>query len=110
MSITGIKGIIKALFQDLRGGLWAPFIIVMTACGAFALGRFSALPEGSFRIEQKNLLQASVVASEKGTRYHFPWCAGAQSISEENKLWFDSAKEARQAGYEGALNCKGLEP
>ncbi|OHA17622.1 MAG: hypothetical protein A2664_03305 [Candidatus Taylorbacteria bacterium RIFCSPHIGHO2_01_FULL_46_22b] len=51
----------------------------------------------------------SVVASKSGTKYHFPWCAGAKSIKEENKIWFASIEAARSAGYTPAANCKGLE-
>ena len=50
-----------------------------------------------------------VVGSKNGTKYHFPWCAGAQRIKEENKKWFDSVAAARAAGYTPAGNCKGLE-
>ena len=49
-----------------------------------------------------------VVASKSGTKYHFPWCAGASQISEANKIWFDSAVAAEKAGYGKAANCKGL--
>ncbi|MDO8620117.1 MAG: hypothetical protein Q7R64_02095 [bacterium] len=49
-----------------------------------------------------------LVASKGGTKYHFPWCSGAQRISEANKIWFSSAEEARKAGYTPASNCKGL--
>ena len=49
-----------------------------------------------------------LVASKTGAKYHFPWCSGAQRISETNKVWFDSVEEARKAGYTPASNCKGL--
>lgn len=49
-----------------------------------------------------------IVASKTGTKYHYPWCAGAQRISEANKVWFNSVEEARKAGYTPAGNCKGL--
>ena len=48
------------------------------------------------------------VASKNGTKYHFPWCSGAKSISEVNKIWFNSVEEARASGYAPAANCKGL--
>jgi hypothetical protein len=50
----------------------------------------------------------SVVASKNGTKYHYPWCAGAKQISEKNKIIFNSIAEARAAGYTPATNCKGL--
>lgn len=48
------------------------------------------------------------VASKKGSKYHLPWCAGAKSILEENKIWFASKEEAEKAGYTPAGNCKGI--
>lgn len=50
----------------------------------------------------------SIVASKNGTKYHYPWCAGAKQISEKNKIFFDSIESARAAGYTPASNCKGL--
>ncbi|HEY9584796.1 MAG TPA: hypothetical protein VJI33_04460 [Candidatus Paceibacterota bacterium] len=49
-----------------------------------------------------------VVASKNGTKYHFPWCSGGKTISETNKIYFNSIEEARAAGYTPAANCKGL--
>jgi hypothetical protein len=51
---------------------------------------------------------AAYVASKNGTKYHLPWCPGAQAIKEENKLWFDTKEEAEAAGYAPAANCKGI--
>lgn len=53
-------------------------------------------------------ISGQFVASKGGTKYHFPWCSGAQRISEANKIWFNSVEEARKAGYTPAANCKGL--
>ena len=49
-----------------------------------------------------------VVASKNGTKYHYPWCAGAKQISAQNKITFNSIEEARAKGLTPALNCKGL--
>lgn len=48
------------------------------------------------------------VGSVKGTKYHLPWCPGAKTIKEENKVWFASKEEAEKAGYTPAGNCKGI--
>lgn len=48
------------------------------------------------------------VASKSGTKYHLPWCPGAQSMREENKIWFATKEDAERAGYKPASNCKGL--
>lgn len=49
-----------------------------------------------------------VVASKSGSKYHYPWCGGAKQIKEENKIFFNSPQEARNAGYTPAANCKDL--
>lgn len=48
------------------------------------------------------------VGSKNSNKYHLPWCAGARSISEANKVWFSSKEEAAAAGYVPASNCKGI--
>ncbi len=50
-----------------------------------------------------------VVGSKKGTTYHLPWCAGARSIKEENRIVFENSEAARAVGYRPAANCPGLE-
>jgi hypothetical protein len=49
-----------------------------------------------------------VVASRSGSKYHYPWCAGAKQIADKNKIVFQSFESARAAGYTPAANCKGL--
>jgi len=39
------------------------------------------------------------VASKNGTKYYWPWCSWADRIKEENKVWFNSEKEAQAAGF-----------
>ncbi len=106
------------------------FVIVFVALIAFGLGRLSAISEKKTPITIENLSAATVtttpaspagrpdfvasttaklyVASKNGTKYHFPWCSGASTIKEENKIWFSSKEEAEKSGYTPAGNCKGL--
>lgn len=49
-----------------------------------------------------------LVGSKNGTKYHYPWCAGASQISEQNKIYFTSKADAEAKGYTPASNCKGL--
>jgi uncharacterized protein YycO len=49
-----------------------------------------------------------VVASKRGTKYHSLDCPGAKTITEANKIYFDSPAEAETAGYTRAANCKTL--
>lgn len=95
-------------------------VIILVALISFGLGRLSKIGERKTPItietlnkveplsNQGSTLTGNYVASKNGTKYHYPWCAGAQSIKEENKIYFSSEEEARKAGYTPASNCKGL--
>jgi hypothetical protein len=50
----------------------------------------------------------AVVASQGGTKYYYPWCAGAERISSDHKEWFPSAAAAEAVGYTPASNCDEL--
>jgi hypothetical protein len=118
MNIPKIRLKIKNSVERTVGewGLIALIILVGAAC--FGLGRLSALEEGkplvavreaSVALEMREMhMGGLVVASRKGSAYHFPWCAGAQSIAAQNKVWFSSVEAAQAAGYAPAKNCKGL--
>ena len=58
--------------------------------------------------QQKVVEEGSVVASKNGTKYHLPFCPGADRILETNKIYFASKAEAEKAGYTPAANCKGI--
>ncbi|MEK7107575.1 MAG: hypothetical protein AAB537_01590 [Patescibacteria group bacterium] len=108
-------------------------LIILVAFASFGLGRLSKVQTASspIKIEQLAAVGKAIgspsgatkiapttndetkptgmyVASKNGAKYHFPWCAGAKSISEVNKIWFNTVEEARAAGYTPASNCKGL--
>lgn len=112
----------------LGGRYFIPMIVVLVAVTAFCLGRISRLQEkrapvriisnnpspttaqavGEVKGVSTETSSGAVVASKSGTKYHYPWCAGAKQISEKNKITFNSIQEARAAGYSPASNCKGL--
>jgi hypothetical protein len=106
----------------VRDGL-AALLVIAVALVSFSLGRLSkiegkapgvtiteAQPErGLPAAVSAAPIAGGVVASKSGSKYHLPWCAGAQSIREENKIWFKTVEEAKRAGYTPASNCKGLE-
>jgi hypothetical protein len=123
-------------FKDFWGNsdVLLVLIIVGTAVGGFVLGRESVIErntgEGgvihdtvySVPVQKSVSMPESqpaspvladpqdieYVASKSGTKYHLPWCAGAQQIKEENKVYFSSKEEAENAGYTPASNCKGI--
>ncbi|PIQ68213.1 MAG: hypothetical protein COV91_05300 [Candidatus Taylorbacteria bacterium CG11_big_fil_rev_8_21_14_0_20_46_11] len=135
MNIQELQKKIKGVGEGLPGReLYTALLIVLVGFASFGLGRLSKAEEMRvpIRIENVSVSQSasvvsavsgaevvesgavpdmgegSLVASKGGTKYHFPWCSGAQRISEANKIWFSSVEEARKAGYTPAANCKGL--
>ena len=97
-------------------------VLVLTSLLSFGLGFMAGKDSreaGSVRIEASPLSATAAeaapntqggqfVASKNGTKYYLPSCAGASRISDANKVWFDSAPAAKEAGYSPASNCKGL--
>lgn len=124
------KGWQGKLEYFLSGKYFIPLIIVLISIIAFSLGRISGIQEkrppvriisentepahlekvsgGEVKVFSTTSESGSVVASKSGTKYHYPWCAGAKQISEKNKITFNTILEARTAGYLPATNCKGL--
>lgn len=128
-----IKGYVGPREKDLFIGL----LVLLVAILSFSLGRLSKLEESKVpvSIEQVNNLSAvsaspfvnnkagasldpaqassgqtlPYVASKNSTKYHRVDCAGAKSIKEANKIWFQTVEEARQAGLTPAGNCPGLQ-
>jgi len=122
----------------ISGKYFIPIVIVLIAIIAFVLGRISGLQDKRppVRITTGNMLSVDsqngeintfaniqqtaavgnsnnsadgvVVASKNGTKYHYPWCAGAKQISVKNLITFNSIEEAKAKGYTPASNCKGL--
>ncbi|MBI2610434.1 hypothetical protein HYW60_00645 [Candidatus Kaiserbacteria bacterium] len=94
-------------------------IVLLLGLASFGLGRLSAIEEArpavsigeaSYLSEPRAMtVGGMVVASRKGSAYHYPWCSGAQTMAEQNKIWFSSEEKARAAGYSPAKNCRGLE-
>jgi len=117
---------LKAFIQD--DAYFYTVLIIVVSVVSFGLGRWSGqelhtisaaavvltkVPEIS--LETSTTTPTSVtpgtgklVASKKGTKYHLITCPGAKQMSEDNKIYFNSAEEAQAAGYTKAANCPGL--
>jgi hypothetical protein len=67
-----------------------------------------SVPSQELENSQTGQNDGMIVASKNGTKYHYPWCAGAKKIAEKNKIFFKSVEEAKAKGYTRASNCKGL--
>ena len=96
---------------------WGMIVLVaLVAFTCFGLGRLSALIENKPSISIYEAARAliplgpsgQIVAQKGGDLYYYPWCSGAQQLSETDKVWFQSEKAAQRAGYSPALNCRGL--
>jgi hypothetical protein len=109
---------IKGFFITIGSEWIVILIVILVGFGGFALGRLSTLERSVEPIQVSQPAAASeanfeasggsLVASRNGSKYHFPWCSGAQQIAERNKIWFENEEEARRSGYTPAGNCKGL--
>lgn len=121
---------VKSLYKEKQSDFYVAALIFLVSMASFGLGRLSVLwppKEPISMAEPQNLSNASLpvrnfanssaavvkpkgkyVASKSGASYHYPWCQGALKIKEGNKIWFQTKKEAEQAGYKPAGNCEGL--
>lgn len=119
----------KQWFLKHEFDLFLVLLVIISLCIAFSLGRLSIVLEkrepvviefpnnetstsgvGESAIPLPQAGQAGLlVGSKNSTKYHFPWCSGALRITEGNKIYFNSAEEARSRGYTPASNCLGLE-
>ncbi len=109
---------VKLAFEAALGD-WGVILVIFLAClSSFGLGRLSATEEAKpvvsvyrapFEAEPRGIsVGGLVVASKNGTVYHYPWCSGAEQISEANRVWFPSEEGAEKAGYKPSKSCKGL--
>jgi len=132
MSIKEIVQKSKGFTKENRE-LFIAIIIILVAFASFGLGRLSKIEDTRTPIRIDNMT-ASVLGAEEGvitgnnqekessistqgelyvgsrngSKYHYPWCSGAQRIKGSNKVQFSSKEEAEKAGYTPAVNCKGL--
>ncbi len=114
---NNFKSFTQNMFADQR--MFLVLLMVSIAITAFGLGRlaerYTTIVPKLPKVELVQLQELSeqeavtqVVASKNGTKYHLPWCAGAQQMNEANKIFFDTIEAAQAAGYSAASNCKGL--
>jgi hypothetical protein len=115
-----IKATLGNLDTHLPHSLFVSLCLLLVGFGAFGLGRLSidvripvsvTSPHGLTATgalslsENSTSLSEEIVASKKGTKYHYLWCPGAKTIAEENKITFKTKEEAEKAGYTKAANC-----
>ncbi|OGG80465.1 hypothetical protein A3A39_04165 [Candidatus Kaiserbacteria bacterium RIFCSPLOWO2_01_FULL_54_13] len=118
MNIPELRQRIKNGTADMIGEWGIIAVVLLVGLASFGLGRLSVLEEVKPVVSVRQAEAESapramyigglVVASRKGSAYHYPWCSGASTIAASNRVWFSSEEAARKAGYAPAKNCKGL--
>lgn len=115
-SIKEISDKIKATWEGILKDreLFPALLIIIVGALSFGLGRMSVLPAeppvaaATVAVSEAPPEVERYVGSKNSDKYHLPWCSGAQRISPENQVWFDSREAAEAAGYSPAGNCEGL--
>jgi len=129
MSISHIHIKIKAFARLVdRRDVWAVLTICLSGISGYMIGRLDPLkatnqpvridmretpsvPTSITPVEAAKPVEKGTgkyVASKGGTKYHLTTCPGARTISEANRVWFETREEAETAGYSPAANCKGI--
>ncbi len=101
--------------------LFIAFLVILSSTLSYGLGRLSYLerirtpvtisqgssstPASIQIIEDETSADTRIVASQKGTKYYYPWCGGSKTIKSENRRYFTTAAAAELAGYTRAGNC-----
>lgn len=115
MTIADAREKCKSLLARAPRDVLILSVLALTSSLSFGLGYFAGLDAAKAgktslqtALPAASAAAGSIVASRSGTKYYLPGCAGAERISEANKVWFASAAAAAEAGYAPAANCKGF--
>jgi Tfp pilus assembly protein PilN len=95
-------------------------VVCCVGVSAFALGWVARGQSQTTTVQTRNIDLSALsgqqaggsalyVGSRNSDHYHYRWCAGADRISADNKIYFNSPEQAQKEGYEPAGNCPGLE-
>lgn len=114
MTIAEAREKCKSFITRVPRDVLIVLILILVALCSFGLGYLAGLDAGQgdgLSVKVPPLVATSpderVLASRSGTKYYFPWCVGANRITDANKVWFISPAAASNAGYAPAANCSG---
>lgn len=114
MTIAEAREKCKSLVGRIPRDILIIGVLVLSSSASFGLGYLAGLDAGGVSGAAPEavavptaMTTGQFVASRSGTKYYSPGCAGADRISEANKVWFASAADAANAGYAPAANCSG---
>jgi hypothetical protein len=95
------------LFLNLGLGVWIGLILQQKDQLKFIFDAF----EANFSFLDPDFIENfdfsdKIIVSKSGTKYYFSHCGGVNRIKPENRVFFDSEKDAIEGGYELAKNCE----
>ncbi|MEK7646919.1 MAG: hypothetical protein AAB378_00915 [Patescibacteria group bacterium] len=118
----------KSVLAEHKNDLFTAAAIILIAIIGFGLGRLSAIYERKTPITVEYLDKtdvtnaataqngndktnhatdsAGIVASKNGSKYYMTDCPAASRIKAENRIQFNSTKEAEEAGYTASVMCE----
>jgi len=120
MTISEYRDKCKAFIGRIPRDVLIVTVLILASLFSFGLGflagedaaktvQFSLIESHLDTVSPKvSATEGALVGSKNGTKYYLPHCSGASRISDANKVWFDSADAAQEAGYSPAANCPGL--
>jgi len=112
MNIAETREKCKAFIGRVPRDILIIAILILASSASFGLGYLAGLDagQGDEAADQGLSLDTNTtgnfVASKSGTKYYPVSCAGAEKISDANKVYFVSASVAERAGYTLSVNCK----
>lgn len=112
MTIAEAREKCKTALAKMPRDILVISIIILASSASFGLG-YLAGRDAAGQGSEPSIREAQtapgtlgqVLASDGGTKYYFPSCAGANAISDAHKVWFVSSDAAEAAGYTRAANC-----
>ena len=115
MTIAEARGKCKSFLARVPRDVLILGVLLLASGSSFVLGYLAGLDAGQTDTGTAEApppadpeQAGQIVASKSGTKYYLPSCAGADRISEANRVKFSSVADAVAAGYAPAANCKGL--
>lgn len=115
MTIAESREKCKSLIASVPRDVLILTILILASSASFGLGYLAGFDAGqgsdlSLALPSfvASSTEGNIVASKGGTKYYLPGCAGADRISDANKIWFVSTEAALSAGYTLAANCRGI--
>jgi len=111
MTIADARKKCKSLIARIPRDVLSIAILILASSCSFGLGYLAGQEHHfstSTTLQKEVQGTGQVVASKNGTKYYLSGCAGADRISDANKVWFASPAAAAAAGYTPAANCEGV--